>query len=241
VDEFAAPIDNDSLDAGTAKGWETILLVGSPLDFPDCLIRLLVAEIDHLVPIRVARPSDVTEDMLGRARLVIVDQSFAEALRAMEPPPARERVVVAFRDERRARRLLAERDDAAPWTSLLPMKAEAAVWLGLVRLVLSGMRFVPPELLADGEDAASETLLPEPAQRAPAGAEARGARSIRRLTARETEVLSLVAAGCMNKQIAARLALSEHTVKLHLHHAMAKLGARNRTDAAMRYAAHCAS
>lgn len=53
------------------------------------------------------------------------------------------------------------------------------------------------------------------------------------LTERELDVLELVAAGHANKQIAARLGLSEDTVKSHLKAAFAHLGARNRTEAVM--------
>ena len=51
------------------------------------------------------------------------------------------------------------------------------------------------------------------------------------LTARETEVLSLLADGLPNKAIAARLGVSEETVKFHLAAIFGKLGASNRTDA----------
>jgi DNA-binding NarL/FixJ family response regulator len=55
------------------------------------------------------------------------------------------------------------------------------------------------------------------------------------LTPREREVWALVAAGLSNHAIAARLRLSENTVKFHLQHLFAKLGVRNRTEAALRY------
>lgn len=51
------------------------------------------------------------------------------------------------------------------------------------------------------------------------------------LTAREQEVLRLVAQGQANKAIAATLAISERTVKFHVSALMAKLGAGNRTEA----------
>jgi DNA-binding NarL/FixJ family response regulator len=50
------------------------------------------------------------------------------------------------------------------------------------------------------------------------------------LTAREVEVLREVAAGNRNKDIAARLFISEETVKVHLKHVMEKLGASGRTQ-----------
>ena len=51
------------------------------------------------------------------------------------------------------------------------------------------------------------------------------------LTGRETEVLELVAEGLSNKAIAARLAISDQTVKFHVASIGGKLGAANRTDA----------
>ena len=54
------------------------------------------------------------------------------------------------------------------------------------------------------------------------------------LTARELDVLALVAAGLSNKSIAERLGISDQTVKFHVAAICGKLGAANRTDAARR-------
>ena len=51
------------------------------------------------------------------------------------------------------------------------------------------------------------------------------------LTAREGEVLGLMARGLANKQIAMQLGISEHTVKFHLSSIYTKLGANSRTEA----------
>jgi DNA-binding NarL/FixJ family response regulator len=51
------------------------------------------------------------------------------------------------------------------------------------------------------------------------------------LTARELDVLRLLAEGLPNKAIATRLGISDQTVKFHVASIGGKLGARNRTDA----------
>jgi DNA-binding NarL/FixJ family response regulator len=53
------------------------------------------------------------------------------------------------------------------------------------------------------------------------------------LSARERNVLELLAAGRRNTQIAAQLGISVHTVKRHASHVFEKLGVENRTQAAM--------
>jgi len=53
------------------------------------------------------------------------------------------------------------------------------------------------------------------------------------LTSREIDVLRLIAAGCANKEIAARLSITEETVKSRVKNILLKLGANDRTHAAM--------
>jgi FixJ family two-component response regulator len=50
------------------------------------------------------------------------------------------------------------------------------------------------------------------------------------LTPRERDVLALVTAGLMNKQIAAELGIAEITVKIHRGHVMKKMGTRSLAD-----------
>lgn len=57
---------------------------------------------------------------------------------------------------------------------------------------------------------------------------------IEALTTREHDVLALVADGLPNRDIAARLGISDHTVKFHLASIFGKLGVSTRTEAVQR-------
>jgi FixJ family two-component response regulator len=50
------------------------------------------------------------------------------------------------------------------------------------------------------------------------------------LTAREREIMALVTAGLMNKQIAAEIGIAEITVKIHRGHIMRKMAAKSLAD-----------
>lgn len=60
--------------------------------------------------------------------------------------------------------------------------------------------------------------------------------AVETLTAREHDVLQLLAEGLANKEIARRLHISDHTVKFHVNAILGKLGARTRTEAVTRAA-----
>lgn len=90
----------------------------------------------------------------------------------------------------------------------------------IIRSVATGESYVTPAL--------SAKLLSNRA-RGPGNLSA----LVANLTAREHEVLQLVAAGMSNKHVARKLDLQEKTVKHHMTQIMAKLGVTNRTEAAM--------
>ena len=123
--------------------------------------------------------------------------------------------------------LLVRNPAAEPVAEALRAGARAVLWSGVDT----------PELTAAIEAAAAGLTVLERTSldlmlRAP-GALAKGASEtlVEPLTEREIEVLELVAAGLGNKEVAARLEISEHTVKFHVASIMGKLGASSRTEA----------
>jgi len=87
---------------------------------------------------------------------------------------------------------------------------------------------------------AGETVLQEGLSRklAQYWRQASGTRGGQWLSRRELEVLRLLAAGCTNKEIAARLAISLRTVEGHLGNIFSKLGVGSRTEAALYAVTH---
>ncbi|MBB4187145.1 DNA-binding NarL/FixJ family response regulator [Sinorhizobium terangae] len=118
--------------------------------------------------------------------------------------------------------------------SVLPMNLRLDLWLSVIRLMLSGGEYLPPGLILRARKNGHSADLPSGnggMSPRPRSEEARFAE----LTAREMQILEMVARGLQNKLIAAEFRLSEHTVKIHLHNIITKLGAHNRTEAAARF------
>ena len=97
------------------------------------------------------------------------------------------------------------------------------------------LKHAEPDALLDAIRSAAAGDSPLDPKAARVLLEDRGSRSRadRTLSAREEEVLRLVATGLANKQIARRLDISERTVKAHLTNVFARLGVTDRTQAAL--------
>ncbi|WP_431984310.1 response regulator [Streptomyces qinglanensis] len=95
--------------------------------------------------------------------------------------------------------------------------------LAAIRAVRSGDAVVAPSTTRRLIDRFSSVL--------PASSSEPVAEELRRITDREREVLTLIAQGLSNSEIAARLVLSEATVKTHVGRILAKLGLRDRVQA----------
>lgn len=115
--------------------------------------------------------------------------------------------------------------------SVFPVHVRHDVSLSILGLMLQGIEYFPRALLGAAIEKPADVMpsLPEPEDAQPVPAH------LRVLTKREMQVLEMVQRGLQNKSIANDLNLSGHTVKIHLHNIISKLGARNRTEAAAIY------
>jgi len=103
--------------------------------------------------------------------------------------------------------------------AVLPSSITGPELAASIEAVFAGLLVVHPsdiEVFVQSQNQASDEVVPPIAEP---------------LTAREIEVLRLLALGLANKEIAARLEVSEHTVKFHVASIMGKLGASSRTEA----------
>ena len=128
-----------------------------------------------------------------------------------EPPP----VLLLTDDPEDSAALL----DLPVWGAL-PLEAAPEELAVAVRALGEGLWVGAPALLGELLQRPGYTLTQEEAEMV-----------VDPLTEREREVLQLAAEGLANKQIALRLAISEHTVKFHLSSLYAKLGVTSRTEA----------
>lgn len=167
--------------------------------------------------------------MLAGDGIEVVGEAPAAAV-----APAADVVLVAGEDPGAAARALAGEEGAA----IVALSDDARL-PGLLRaLPLSGWALVGPDAGAEelraAVGAAAQGFVAVPRQLADQLAGQRAApldAPAEALTARESEVLTLLSEGLPNKQIALRLQISEHTVKFHIASIFAKLGAASRTEA----------
>lgn len=117
-----------------------------------------------------------------------------------------------------------DREDVAPAiragaSGFLYKDVDPAALVQAIRAVHGGQVLLAPE--------AAEAMLSAPAPAPAAG------RYVAPLTDRELEVLTLIASGRSNREIARELAVAEKTVKTHVSNVLMKLGVQDRTQAAL--------
>ncbi|WP_326751518.1 response regulator transcription factor [Streptomyces sp. NBC_01635] len=182
---------------------------------PDLEVVGEAADGAAVIPlVRRLRPDVVAMDV----RMPLLDgiEATRALLRTVELPP-KILVVTTFENDEYVYEALRAGADG-----FLLKRARPAEIVHAVRLVAEGesllfpasVRRLAAEYGADGGNRAARDVL----ERA-------------RLTEREAEVLRLMARGLSNAEIAARLVVGTETVKSHVSAVLAKLGARDRTQA----------
>lgn len=189
--------------------------------------RVIVEQADHIGAAGVSFPHPVS--------LILVDVSLmkeaeaaSDSIRRVHPNA----LIALIQPDDRALPL-ASLAESRLFRSILPMDLRLDIWLSIIRLMLCGGEYLPPDATMQARAASQAMNLSLTESMAPIspGRE----RLMTELTVRETQILEMAARGLQNKLIAAEFRLSEHTVKVHLHNIIRKLGVHNRTEAAARF------
>jgi len=202
-----------------------LLLVDSRVMFRQGL-RALLRRFQDLVVVGEAADGLAAIDLAREARpdvvLIDIHASGADILRAMvdlrrEVPEANV-VVLTVDDEDSGFVLQAIRAGAR---GCISQDSEIEDLVKAIRLVAQGQAVLAPQSLTSLIDFITQ---PDSAVEAP--------RDVDRLTAREREVLDIVAQGVTNREVAERLCVTESTVRSHMHSILDKLQLSNRVQAA---------
>jgi DNA-binding NarL/FixJ family response regulator len=180
---------------------DDIRVVGEAVDGSDAL-RVVRRERPDLVLMDIRMPE---VDGLEATRRIVAEERLAGV-----------RVVILTTFELDDYVFEALRSGAS---GFLVKDTEPAELVQAVRLVAGGNALLSPSV--------TKRLIAEFASRAK---EPPSARELEELTAREREVMALVAEGLSNDDIAERFVLSPATVKTHVNRAMMKVGARDRAQ-----------
>jgi len=221
---------------GIGEHWSRrILLIVSNDSFPECLVYAIEREFPSISVEQVPMLEAACAAFEHPVCLTLVDTEFlheinnyAEGLLRLHPGAP----IVLVQNDARAPVSVQDVFDLKIVRSVLPMDLKLDVWLSVIRLMLRGGEYFP---LAMFQSYAKGFAVQAPDQSAEIDQSASsraGFEEMGELTDREFQILEMVARGLQNKIIAATLRLSEHTVKIHLHNIITKLGAHNRTEAA---------
>jgi DNA-binding NarL/FixJ family response regulator len=205
------------------------------------MIRVAIVAASELVGAGLSRMVAAHEE---RCALVATAASLVQLRAALDQPGAGLIDVVIF-DPRGGEEAIA--GAAAPLQGVLDAGVKLVVLSddepsAVMPLVLAGAAWLPSaapaneilaavEAVAVGLVALRSEALEQALQHPPGWFERRAAERIEPLTARELEVLRLLAEGFANKRIATTLRISEHTAKFHVGRILGKLDAATRAEA----------
>jgi DNA-binding NarL/FixJ family response regulator len=194
------------------------------------LRSLIKAEMPWAEVIEASNPSEVLAQIRASAfDLVLVgtDRQFDSLKAAREVSPSTRFTIVSASDTRAD--ILATL--AAGFHGFISKRQSGTDILSAITDILSGRIYMPESLAEAGEgnvlsSRSYRETLPKLSTEA----------DVLKLTKRQREVLSLLARGLSNKEIARALAIAEATTKIHLAALLRALGVRNRTEAAYKAA-----
>ena len=171
-------------------------------------LRALLADSDAEIVGEADRLD--SPDLNGAEADVIIHASASAARLDLEPDSASGAAILALTDDRPTVQALMTQTGVV-WGAL-PLESSREELLAALHALSEGLVVSAPQFVA-----------PQPSLREAGEHPA--------LSEREIEVLGLLAQGMANKQIAAVLGISEHTVKFHVSSIFAKLNVTNRAEA----------
>ena len=177
---------------------------------------------------------DVRLVVLSTGDKSLIDSSFAEDLAILEDCCPNASIALLSNCDDEATALAAmHRGIRGFFPTSIPVEVAVA---GL-RLVLAGGVYRPLPMVGHNGTSGHEQLSPAGLSPRYIVADAKDGpeKNLIDFTPREQHVLAELNLGLPNKLIAAKLNLSENTVKMHIHHIMRKCAARNRTEAILRW------
>ncbi|MCC2610886.1 response regulator transcription factor [Neorhizobium petrolearium] len=223
----------------TMNAARTLLFICAPGTISTAMIAAIESEFPWLSVKTVSDLQSALIELDISVQLVLADTVFAPALREHWPKLARLHHNVSLA-------LIGNGDDITSSEfgmqgtdiiqGIVPFNVNLDVFLSILRIILKGGRYFPSRFPLSQQDA--------PLEKSRDGSETQfrqqissvsPVRMLDRLTKREREILARIAMGNQNKIIAATLGLSEHTVKIHIHNIITKLGLHNRTEVVALY------
>ncbi|MCA9670328.1 MAG: response regulator transcription factor [Myxococcales bacterium] len=203
-----------------------------PSDDPRAPLKLLIAAPDTLVragltALLAGEPDVVIVEAANEADVVVADAAaeLDGGESDLTDNPASTPLLALCEDIEQAR--LALQDGAM---GVLSRDASGERMVAAARALASGLSVVDPAFCGELLDVPARAPTEAPESQPDATA------SVESLTPREHEVLSLLAEGLSNPEIAEALDISAHTAKFHVNAILDKLDARTRTEAVVRAA-----
>lgn len=219
---------------------KTLLFISPPGSISEAMTAAIEREFSWISVMHISEPEMAYAKFDRDVELIIVDQSLLNAFythcdKSLNPHPgANTAVMTAARFNHWEE--LTDVIEARAICGILLQDVNLDIWLSIIRILLKGGEYFPHALFQPPHqpETRDRSMLEDPRPHRSGSREQRSM-MMDGLTEREVEILGMVAQGNQNKIIAFNLGLSEHTVKIHIHNVIQKLGVHNRTEAAAQY------